>query len=120
MDKIYFEGMVVDRDITILTKDLGVWGKNKSLTVVNHMRYESLGYHQLNTYTLDSISQRYIREVRGYGGLQNQEFMTEFTKVLGEAIKEFNKDVEYENSLDFIVGIIIIRPIERFFDWLKK
>ena len=46
--------------------------------------------------------------------------MTEFTKVLGEAINQFKKDVEYENSLDFIVGIIIIRPIERFFDWLKK
>jgi len=120
MDKIYFEGMVVDRDITIMTKDLGVWGKNKSLTVVNHMRYESLGYHQLKTYSLDAVSQHYCKEILGYRGLQNQEFMTEFTKVLGEAINQFKKDVEYENSLDFIVGIIIIRPIERFFDWLKK
>lgn len=120
MDKIYFEGRVVDRDITIFTKDLGGWGEYKSLSVVNYMRYESLGYNKLKTYSLEAVSQHYIKEVIGYRGLQNQEFETEFTKVLAKAINEFKKDVEYENSLDFIVGIIIIQPIERFFDWLKK
>lgn len=120
MDKIYFEGRIVDRDITILTINRGDEDKNKSLTVVNYMRYESLKHNQLKTYSLESVSQHYITKVLGHRGLDNREFQTEFTKVLAKAIDEFNKDVEYENSLDFIVGKYIIQPIERFFDWLKK
>jgi len=120
MEKVYFRGRVVDRDIVIMTNDIGVGGKYKSLLVVNYMRYESLGYHQLKTNSLESVSRHYIKEVIGYRGLDNQEFEKEFTKVLAKAIDEFKKDAEYENSLDYFVGKYLIQPIEKLFDWLKK
>jgi len=120
MEKVYFRGRIVDRDIVIMTNDIGVGGKDKSLLVINYVRYESIGYHQLKTYSLESVSQRYIREVIGYRGLSNQEFEKEFTKVLSKAIEEFTEDVTYENSLDYLVGKYLIQPIERLFDWIKK
>ena len=120
MEKVYFRGRIVDRDIVIMTNDIGVGGKDKSLLVINYVRYESIGYHQLKTYSLESVSQRYIREVIGYRGLSNQEFEKEFTKVLSKAIEEFTEDVKYENSLDFFVGKYLIQPIEKLFDWIKK
>jgi hypothetical protein len=120
MEKVYFRGRVVDRDIVIMTNDIGVGGKNKSLLVINYMRYESIGYHQLKTYSLESVSRHYIKEVIGYRGLNNQEFEKEFTKVLDKAIDEFKKDTEREGSFDFFVGKYLIQPIERLFDWIKK
>ena len=120
MEKVYFKDRIVDRDITIMTNDIGVKGKYKSLLVVNYVRYESLGYHQLKANSLETVSQHYIREVIGYRGLENREFEAEFAKVLSKAIEEFYNDVEYENSLDFLVGKYLIQPIERLFDWLKK
>ena len=77
MEKVYFRGRIVDRDIVIMTNDIGVGGKDKSLLVINYVRYESISYHQLKTYSLESVSQHYIREVIGYRGLSNQEFEKE-------------------------------------------
>jgi len=120
MEKIYFEGKIVNYDIKIMTNDLNGIGKNKSLMVHDNISFETISYNAIKTFSLEKISHYYLREVVGIRGLTNSEFVSEFTKVLGEAIDEFNKDVEYDNSLDFIIVIIIIRPIERFFDWLKK
>jgi len=104
------------------------WVKDKyttksyqELTVSFNGNYHSHDIINLNRYNITSIANSYIINITfGNTWIHNERFMNDFIKTLGPIIEEFQKDVEYEYSLDGWIGRIFIEPFENFVDWLKK
>ena len=104
------------------------WVKDKyttkgyqELTVNFNGNYHVHDLNSFNRYTIESIARSYIQSITfGNTWIHNERFMNDFIKTLGPIIEEFQKDVEYEYSLDGWIGRIFIEPFENFVDWLKK
>ena len=104
------------------------WVKDKfttkgyqELTVNFNGTYHSHDINNLKRFTITSIANSYIINITfGNTWIHNERFMNDFIKTLGPIIEEFQKDVEYEYSLDGWIGRIFIEPFENFVDWLKK
>lgn len=81
-----------------------------------------LSYNQIagGQYSTKEITRYLVTGTFGNWITHKTEVMDEIEKVIKICIDKFIQDVNYEYSLDGVIGRIFIRPFEKFFDWLKK
>ena len=121
--KIYFSGRIQGRDTVIKRhSDIFDGRENQTLYVrFNPYGGDSLTYGKLfGGHSMNVIVDYYVRNAGFSAWMHDSEFQEEFGTILSKAIDEFKKDVDEDFSLNGWIGKLIIKPIENFFDWLKK